>query len=74
MNLKVTKNQVIRIVGILFVMWGLSMLSQKLNIAEAKQNIRQNQSFIDEYLHQRQELTDTSLPILWIHINYEKNR
>ena len=73
MNLKVTKNQVIRIVGILFVMWGLSMLSQKLNIAEAKQNIRQNQSFIDEYLHQRQELTDTSLPILWIHINYEKN-
>jgi hypothetical protein len=73
MKFKITKQQVLHIVGILFLMWGLSALSNKLRMTEAKENIRQNQSYIDEYLQQRQELIDTTLPILWIHINYEKN-
>lgn len=71
--MKVTKNQVLKIIGILFAMWGLSQLSNQLRRAEAIDNIRQNQSMIDAYLHQKQELIDTGLPILWIHINYERN-
>lgn len=73
MKLKISKDTIIKLGGLMVVLMGLSYISKNIKMKEERMSDIFNNKSINKYLEERNEILKSTKPILWIHIPYEAN-
>lgn len=73
MKLKISKETIIKLGGLIVVLMGLSYISKSIKMKEDRISDMFNKDSINKYLQERNEIMNSTKPILWIHIPYEAN-
>lgn len=72
MTFKVPSKTILKIACLLGFMWLLSIVKNKLELAEKARMRQLDSDIINQFLLERDEIMNSSHPILWVHIKREK--
>ena len=71
--MKVPFKTILKLAGLLGFMWTLSIIKNKLEISEKSKNRQMETDILNQFLLERDEILNSSQPLLWIHIKREKH-